>query len=257
MASFERSSARTDVQLAGACTQKEQVVSFINRVFMASMQPHNVLGRRCLVVPTADQPSSMLASSFWRSVDPKSFLYGDGAFGLEREVRLTLEEWIRYLLERGGLEYVSSVYDLDIEGPVAPTCLVAAAVVKRFAYIKSARLFADRGQCQEKLFDVCRLSADEMLEVMEKCGRGASPIEILGNDGVPERVKRFLCNSSLTMNNGPGTNAHRNMLRHIAFGYRLLRGPPLVFTTLNVADTKHVLIKRIMYEGQAVAAWRL
>ena len=58
------------------------------------------------------------------------------------------------------------------------------------------------------------------------------------------------------MQNVLGTNAHRTFLRHVVTGYRNLFGPPLVFTTMNVADTKHPLIK-LMYEGGEQATWRL
>ena len=60
----------------------------------------------------------------------------------------------------------------------------------------------------------------------------------------------------MCMNRVVGTNAHRSLLRHEGFGYRLLWGAPLVFTTPNVADTKHAMVK-LLYEGEDVAAWRL
>ncbi len=72
---------------------------------------------------------------------------------------------------------------------------------------------------------------------MEKCGRGASLVEVLQNEAVPARVKAALRTLSLCMSDVAGTNAHRSMLRHCAFGYRLLWGAPLVFTTPNMADT--------------------
>ena len=60
----------------------------------------------------------------------------------------------------------------------------------------------------------------------------------------------------MCMNHVVGTIAHRTLLRRVGFGYRLFCGAPLVFTTPNVADTKHVMVK-LLYVGEEVAAWRL
>jgi hypothetical protein len=49
---------------------------------------------------------------------------------------------------------------------------------------------------------------------------------------------------------------HMTMLRLVGFGGRLCWGAPLVFTTPNVVDTKHAMVK-LLYEGEEVDAWRL
>jgi hypothetical protein len=58
------------------------------------------------------------------------------------------------------------------------------------------------------------------------------------------------------MANVMGTNAHRTTLRHVSTSYRHLFGPPLLFMTPNVADTK-LSIMSLMYEGAEVGKWRL
>ena len=127
---------------------------------------------------------------------------------------------------------------------------------RRKRYIQSARLFANKEQWQQTLRELGQVTAEELMDTMEKCGRGASLVEVLQNDAVPARVKAALRTLSLCMNEVVGTNPHRAMLRHCAFGYRLLWGAPLVFTTPNVADTKHAMVK-LLYEGQEVTSWRL
>jgi hypothetical protein len=127
---------------------------------------------------------------------------------------------------------------------------------RRRRYIQSARLFADKDQWKKTLKELGQVTAQEFLDAMDLCGKGASMVQVLQNEAVPRRVKAALRTLDMCMNRVLGTNAHRTTLRHIGFGYRLLWGAPLVFTTPNVADTKHAMVK-LMYEGQEVTSWRL
>ena len=127
---------------------------------------------------------------------------------------------------------------------------------RRRRYISSAGLFADKKACQQSLKDSVEVTAEEFLDTMELCGKGASMTEVSQNEAVPMRVKASLRTLNLCMNHVVGTNAHRTLLRHVGFAYRLLWGAPLVFTTPNVADTKHAMVK-LLYEGEDVVAWRL
>ena len=72
----------------------------------------------------------MFDSSFWTSVDPLRFPYGDGVFGLQRHVSLTYEEWVRYLLERVELEYDCDVPWWDSEPVSLPDCAPAARAAR-------------------------------------------------------------------------------------------------------------------------------
>ena len=69
----------------------------------------NAAGRICLLVPGASQALSMFEPSFWSSVDPRSFPYGDGVYGIDRDTKLSFDEWARYLLQREELVYDSVV----------------------------------------------------------------------------------------------------------------------------------------------------
>ena len=126
---------------------------------------------------------------------------------------------------------------------------------RRRAYISSARLFARKRQFQNSLRDVGALSAEQMFETCQLLGRGDVK-QALARPDVPAPVKSAMRNLSLCMANVIGSNAHRSTLRHMSTGYTLLFGPPLVFTTMNPADTKHPLM-RLLYEDEPVAMWRL
>ena len=127
---------------------------------------------------------------------------------------------------------------------------------RRRSYIRSARLFADRQQFSTAMTDLGRIDPDELFEALGHLKSGQGTKELLSSDKVSGKVKACLRSVHLCMNNVLGTNAHRTFLRHVVAGYRNLWGPPLVFTTMNVADTKHPVMK-LMYDGQEVCAWRV
>jgi hypothetical protein len=99
------------------------------------------------------------------------------------------------------------------------------------------------------------LTADEMFHACEVMGSGDVAAALRHQD-VPPAVKAALRSLGLCMANVLGTNAHRITLRHIVSGYRLLFGAPLVFTTVNVPDTK-MPVMRLLYSGKTVAEWKL
>ena len=127
---------------------------------------------------------------------------------------------------------------------------------RRRQYIKQSRLMAKRKKWREALRDVGQLTAKEMYDTLEILGEGAGLKEALGNADVPERVKRALRQLLLCMSSVVGSNAHRTTLRHVDTSYCVLFGPPLVFTTPNVADPKNIVMS-LMYEGAEVGRWRL
>lgn len=117
-------------------------------------------------------------------------------------------------------------------------------------------MFADKARWESTLKELGQVTAQEFLDAMDLCGKGASMAQVLQHEGVSTRVKQALRTLDMCMNEVIGTNAHRIALRHKGFGYRLLWGAPLVFTTPNVADTKHAMVK-LLYEGDEVASWKL
>ena len=63
-------------------------------------------GRHMLIVGTGSKPLSMFDSKYWTMVEPRLFPYGDGVFGVLRDVELSFDEWVTYLLNREELDYV-------------------------------------------------------------------------------------------------------------------------------------------------------
>jgi hypothetical protein len=94
-----------------------------------------------------------------------------------------------------------------------------------------------------------------MFHACEVMGSGNS-VAAIRNEDVPPAVKAALRALGLCMANVVGTNAHRTTLRHVVSGYRLLFGAPLVFTTVNVPDTK-MPVMRLLYSGKTVMDWKL
>jgi hypothetical protein len=65
------------------------------------------LGRQVLVVPAGGEILSLFEARTWASVDPASFPYGDGVYGVQREAKLLFHEWLQYFMDRVELEYES------------------------------------------------------------------------------------------------------------------------------------------------------
>ena len=101
-----------------------------------------------------------------------------------------------------------------------------------------------------------QLQPEEMYETLDLVGKNAGLREIFGNPKVSARVKAAMSNLMLCMSNVVGSNAHRTTLRHINTSYNFLFGPPLVFTTPNVADTRNPLMN-VFYQNQFLKSWPL
>ena len=95
-----------------------------------------------------------------------------------------------------------------------------------------------------------------MYEALHILGKGAGLKDVFGNPAVSARVKAAMSHLMLCMEKVVGSNAHRTVLRHINNSYKLLFGPPLVFTTPNIADTKSPVMN-LLYEGRVINAWNL
>ena len=332
---------------------------------------------------SARSPTGVAGREHVRPFDPKSFPYGDGVYGLQRDAVLTFDEWGQCLLQRDELEYDSIFDDRVSATPSSPTgCVggplsgdfwadgasvqdcsedcyqrVSAFVRRHFpnwsggnemdfddvrleilsaveehidneaelmaaenvmdqvlrrmvvakelrsvhrddcemlssagatrsagatpdsdplprwrsardlqtvmyclwrrrAYIRSGRLFAKKRKWHDALRDIGKVKAQEMYMTCEILGKGAGLKEALSNPEVPERVKRAMKHLLLCMSSVVGSNAHRTTLRHINSSYRLLFGPPLLFTTPNFADVCSPLLN-LMYRGEPVGSWRV
>ena len=127
---------------------------------------------------------------------------------------------------------------------------------RRKAIIQSARLFVRKQRLGESIADLAALTPEDLAQVVAVLGRGAGIKQALGLEGVPRNVKSALRSMLLSNRDVVGSDAHRTTLRHISTSYTRLFGPPLVFTTPNIADTRNLMVS-LMYEGASVQQWRL
>ncbi len=109
---------------------------------------------------------------------------------------------------------------------------------------------------KETLRQMGRLRAEDMYYMLEVLGKDAGIKEVLASKTVAQGVKDAYRNLFLCMANVVGSDAHRTTLRHMNNSYKLLFGPPLVFTTPNVADTQNPVMN-LIYEGEVVCSFDL
>ena len=218
-----------------------------------------------LVVPCGTAPVNMFAPTFWSAFAPLSFPYGDGVFGLERDQDLTYMEWCCYLMDREELEYALPGEEAAGAGPRDPvprwradSDLLTAmyCLWRRKRYIQCSRSLVQKPVFRRSCEILAGLKPEDLYHACSILGKGAGVKEALASSSVPDGVKQALrcmliCNSSIV-----GSDAHRTVLRHVNTSYRVLFGPPLVFTTPNIADAKN-LVMSLLYEGAPVCKWRL
>ena len=65
---------------------------------------------------------------------------------------------------------------------------------------------------------------------------------ILANKNVPQLVREALNAMQMAFADVLGTDGHRRLCRHEGVAYMSLFGPPLIFCTPNLADTKQLLL---------------
>ena len=100
------------------------------------------------------------------------------------------------------------------------------------------------------------LAPEELVQAVAVLGKGAGLKDALSSDAVSPNVKSALRSMLLSNRDVVGSDAHRTTLRHISASYTRFFGPPLVFTTPNIADTRNLMVS-LMYEGADVQRWRL
>ena len=69
--------------------------------------------------------------------------------------------------------------------------------------------------------------------------------ELMQNKDVPQTVRDALQAMQLSQADTIGTDGHRRLCRREGWAYMETFGPPLVFTTPNLADTKQVLLLEV------------
>ncbi|CAK0880981.1 unnamed protein product [Prorocentrum cordatum] len=209
--------------------------------------------RAQLRVPTGKDPASWWHPSYWSIARPTDFCYGDCAWGHENQPHpLSVVEWITFLLRREELEYT-------LPGEEKP---YVAAKVNRFrcswqvlhlmhsfwrvtettksvhAALKMPGAFGLARKLQElKPEDI----QDAMLKMHEK-GKKVTLQGLMSDKDVPQMLQIALSSMQRCASGILGSNGHRKLLHREGVAYTLRFGPPLVFLTPNLADTKQPLL---------------
>lgn len=93
--------------------------------------------------------------------------------------------------------------------------------------------------------DICELTPEMIQQVLledASKGRKQTLQNMFTSDDVPECVKKAVTCLQQSTSNLLGSDGHRRQLRFEGQAYTLSFGPPLIFVTPNVADTKQMLL---------------
>ena len=215
-----------------------------------------------LRVPTARVALSWWDPTFWSKARPTDFCYGDLVWGLEHQpTPLTITEWTEILWRREELEY-------DLPSDTEP---YAARAKNRFrdawydlhlvtsfwqrsettksihAFLKAPGAFAYARAVQDITPEV--LSEFILLEQMDQAKKSKRSVQsLLSDKSVPASIKRAIDAMHQSTSGVIGSNGHRRLNRREGVSYTLAWGAPLVFTTPNLADTRHPLLLVVQRE---------
>ncbi len=92
----------------------------------------------------------------------------------------------------------------------------------------------------------------DMIVQQQQAGCMQSVQSILADKNVPKQIRTSLRALQQATANVLGTDGHRRLLRHEGVAYTLSFGPPLVFMTPNLADTKQRLL--LVVQGEEFSA---
>ena len=176
---------------------------------------------------------------------------------------LLVHEWMTYMLLREEMEYQ---LDTDDE-PFVVRANDDEAEVNRFAsdwvtlhlfatlYFLSERhqsAFAFLKNGGLKWAEKVRHLTPEVLANASRLGVGGGGIQaIAANKQTPQLLREALSAMQMAFADVLGTDGHRRLCRHAGHAYMQLFGPPLIFCTPNIADTKQLLL--LVVEGNEVS----
>jgi len=111
-----------------------------------------------------------------------------------------------------------------------------------FAFLKNGGL---------KWAEKVRHLTPEALAASARLAVGGGGIKsLLGNQQVPQLVREALNAMHMAFADVLGTDGHRRLCRHEGVAYMTMFGPPLIFCTPNLADTKQLLLLTV--QGSAI-----
>ena len=92
----------------------------------------------------------------------------------------------------------------------------------------------------------------EALSASARLAVGSGGIKsLLGNQQVPQLVREALNAMHIAFADVLGTDGHRRLCRHEGVAYMTMFGPPLIFCTPNLADSKQLLLLKV--QGSAIS----
>ena len=207
--------------------------------------------------PRGSAPLSLWNWEVWAQARPTLWTYGD-AGNLDpkcADAPLLTHEWITLMCMREEMEY-------DVEGDPEPYCVRLddnEPEVNRFAgdwitlhIFASLSWLVDRHQSAFSFLKnggmkwaekVRHLTPEALASSARLAAGGGGGIKaILANKHVPQLVREALNAMLMAFADVLGTDGHRRLCRHEGVAYMQLFGPPIIFCTPNLADTKQLLL---------------
>ena len=206
-----------------------------------------------LRVPTTSVAQSWWNPRYWPVARPTDFCYGDCVWGLEHQpLPLSIGDWAQLLWRREEMEY-------SVLGDDKP---FVARPINRFReswyVLHTVTSFWTRSETTKSIHTflktpgafgftrgVADLTPDMLADAIlrsEEGGRKPSLQSLLSDKDVPMQLRKGLMALHQSTANVLGSNGHRRLLQKEGIAYTLAYGAPLIFTTVNPADTKQPLL---------------
>ena len=206
-----------------------------------------------LRVPTTSKPYTWWDPKYWSVARPTDFCYGDCAWGLDNQPHpLSVVEWITVLLRREELEYTlpgeAKVYEAakvnrfrcswQVLHLLHSFWRVTETTKSVHAALKTPGTFGFARRMQNVTPEIIQQA---ILTLHEK-GKTVTIQGLMSDQDVPVMLKTALSTMQRCTSGILGSNGHRQLLHREGIAYTLRFGPPLVFLTPNLADTKQPLL---------------
>ena len=216
-------------------------------------QSPQVAGSAQLRVPTTRQAYTWWDPKYWSVSRPTDFCYGDCVWGLDNQpVPLSIIEWLCVLFRREELEYT---LDDDPEEYKAEKVnrFRASWHVLHLAYsfwrvtettksthtaLKTPGTYGWARRLQQLTPEMIQ----QAIVAHQTAGKRVSLQSLFSNHDCPELLRVALSCMQQCTSGVIGSNGHRKLLQREGVAYTLRFGPPLVFVTPNLADTKQPLL---------------
>ena len=217
-----------------------------------------------LACPRGSKPLSLWDWEIWTKARPTLWQYGDaGNLDPKRsEAPLLTDEWITAMCIREEMIYTIEGEEEEFQIPSDEW----PSGINRFAgdwvtlhLFKSLFWLVERHQSAFsflkngglKWAEKVRHLTPEALASSSRLAAGGGGIKaILNNKNVPQLVREALNAMQMAFADVLGTDGHRRLCRHEGVAYMSLFGPPVIFCTPNLADSKQPLL--LVVQGEEI-----